>query len=283
MINPVLQSLPELSSDDFHYFKEVIFERAGISLSQSKVSLVQSRLRNRLVALGLKEFSEYRVYLEGLTDPDPEWEIFINLLTTNKTDWFREPAHFDFVEKEIVPQWIKRGMKKISIWSAAASTGEEAYSLAILFDQLSQSGHRFDYEILGTDIDTEVLEIAKNGVYSKSRLSLVSPEIRDTYFITGKKELSDWVRLNSEIKARVKFKQLNLLHTHAEESRSFDLIFCRNVFIYFKKDVIKKVTENLYRQASPGAYLMIGHSESLHGIKHPWNFLKPSIFVKEGG
>src|SRR6478609_220768 len=114
MIN-VMQSLPELTPDDFQYFKDILFERAGISLSSAKVSLVQSRLRNRIVALEIKEFREYRAYLEGLSDSDPEWEIFINLLTTNKTDWFREPAHFNYIENEIIPEWLKRRKKKISI------------------------------------------------------------------------------------------------------------------------------------------------------------------------
>lgn len=267
-----------LAPDEFVFFRNKIFQLAGISLSDAKLDLVRTRLKNRVLKLGHGSFGEYIEHLKSIPADHEEWEDFINLLTTNKTEWFREPEHFTFIEKEYLPRWKKLGQKRLSVWCAAGSTGEEPYTLSLLLNS-ALKGSGIDYSIFATDIDTKVLGHAYNGVYPRSALAQV-PEKFHSGFSTGTGDISDWIKVRKEIRTPVTFAQMNLTAPVFEWSKKFDLIMCRNVLIYFKHQTIETLIENMYHSSANSAVLIVGHSESLQNLKHSWKYREPSIYHK---
>lgn len=269
--------LAEVEATDFDFFREALKARTGIKLGDSKMDLVQARLRSRLQVLGLGEFRDYRAVLEKAAPDDPEWQEFINCLTTNKTEWYREPRHFEYLVSSYLPKWREATERTLKVWSAASSTGEEPYSLAaVLHRELGTSA----FEVLATDIDTEVLKTAKNGVYHRSKIGPLPGEFPNDFFVEGTAGLEAWIKIRNQIKRHVRFETFNLITANPPEPGSFDLIFCRNVLIYFPKDVIARVVDMLYEAAAPGGQLIISHAESLQSIKTGWTMIRPSIFVK---
>lgn len=278
-MSAALQLNHSMEHEDFEFFRQKIFNIAGISMSDVKFDLLQSRLRSRLVSLNFKSFSEYRAYLSELQDNDPEWECFINQLTTNKTDWFREPEHFKYMVQDFLPKWKLLGKKHLNVWCAASSTGEEPYTISlVLHEALKDTG--ITYSVFSTDIDTKVLETAKNGVYPKSRLDQI-PLHFHSHFIPGSQEISHWMKVRNEIKGPVSYQQLNLTKNFKSEKK-FDLILCRNVLIYFNPVTIGNVVKMMFENANNDCVLLIGHSESLQNITTTWKFARPSVYVKGG-
>lgn len=278
-MNGSVQQLRLLTAEQFEYFRKRIFDLAGISLSPAKMDLLQARLRTRVIKLGFSDYQEYRHYLESLPDDSDEWEIFVNLLTTNKTDWFREPKHFDFIVNKYLPQWMKQGKNHLNVWCAASSTGEEPYTLSLILKQAFK-GTSITYSIDATDIDSKVLNIAQNGVYPRSRLEQIPPEFHSTGFCVGTKEIAEWVKVKKEIKAPVSFYRLNLIEFPYPLEKTYDLILCRNVLIYFNSETVSRVAEGLFNQASNNSVLITSHSESLQNVKTSWRYLYPSIYAK---
>ncbi len=278
-MNDSVQQLPLLTAEQFEYFRKRIFDLAGISLSTAKFDLLQARLRTRVIKLGFSDYQEYRHYLESQPNNSNEWEIFVNLLTTNKTDWFREPKHFDFIRNTFLPQWMKEKKDHLNVWCAASSTGEEPYTLSLVLKQ-SLKDTDISYSIDATDIDSKVLKIAQNGVYPKSRLEQVPSQFHAAGFCLGTKEISDWMKVRKEIKAPVSFHRLNLIEFPYPLKKTYDLILCRNVLIYFNSETITKVAEGLFNQASNNSILITSHSESLQNVKTSWRYLYPSIYAK---
>lgn len=264
---------------DLEFFRKKIMELAGIHMSVAKKDLIQTRLRSRLKEIGFSDFKEYREYLESLPLNHEEWQSFINQLTTNKTEWFRENSHFDYIVSQCVPQWVKAGKKKISVWSAASSTGEEPYTLAMVLKHALE-GANIDFNIHATDLDTKVLAHGHNGVYKRSHLDQIPSEYHNTTFVMGTGDISGWMKVRSDLKKHVHFEQFNLMTEVYPWENQFDLIMCRNVLIYFPKQGIEHVIRELHRSAAPGGLLMIGHSESIQNIEQPWKALKPSIHRK---
>lgn len=270
--------LEKISESEFEYFRNKIFKLAGISMSDSKQELVRTRLRSRIIAVGLKSFKEYQEHLDSLRDDDPEWQSFINVLTTNKTDWFREENHFSFVVKEFLPQWLNLGKKHLKVWCAASSTGEEPYTLALVLAEVLQNT-QITFEIIASDIDTKVLDIARNGVYPVDRLYQIPKEYHP-FIAKGTGEISSWFRLKKDLKHKVQFKQINLSSESYPLEQKFDLVFCRNVLIYFDSQTIEKVTNSIFRYCEEDAILVIGHSESLQNTNVSWKYLRPSLYQK---
>lgn len=272
-----LVEMPEIRPEDFEYFQELILRVAGIRLGGGKRELVQGRLRLRVEALKLPGFTAYREYLETLPSGAPEWQKFINSLTTNKTDWFREPGHFELLEEQARAHRAASAGEPFAVWSAACSTGEEPYSISMVLGEALGVGN---YEVLATDLDTDVLGVARNGVYPASR-GLQVPELyRQRAFARGTGELAEWISIRKTLRTGMAFERLNLADSSYPWENRFHIVFCRNVFIYFPKDVIERIVNNLYRAARPGGLLLIGHSESLHGVRTDWKYLRPSVFVK---
>lgn len=270
-----------LSADDqtFAFFCEAIRRVSGISLKSSKYDLLKARIRSRLSELGMSSYEEYKDYLSQLADGHEEWQTFINLLTTNKTDFFREPKHFDFITNQFLPQWLKTGEKTLRVWSAAASSGEEPYTLAMILSRILPKDR--DFKILATDIDTDMIGIGSNAVYPLTKKVEIPVDYHKDCLDIGRGEASGWFRIKSHLKEKVVFKRHNLIEKTGPQPGIFDLVFCRNVFIYFSPSSIEFVTKKLFLCAKVGGHLFIGHSESLQSISHPWQLVSPSIFRKD--
>lgn len=271
-------AVPELEESDLLYFCRVIEDLSGILLKPAKYDLVKSRLRPRLLENGLSSYTEYRSLLEGLPKNHQEWEVFINLLTTNKTDFFREIAHFDFLVNRILPEWLKTSEKTFKIWSAASSTGEEAYTLSMVLNRHLPEDR--DYRILATDIDTNVVATGQNAVYSVAKKSEIPPDYFQTSTDLGRGPAKGWFRIKPKLKEKVVFKRHNLIESSSPGENVFDLVLCRNVLIYFDKESIEFVSRKLYQSTKAGGHLFIGHSESLQGIPNDWKSSGPSVFRK---
>jgi chemotaxis protein methyltransferase CheR len=256
-----LQTKPESAKEfnftprDFERVREMIYKRAGIALANSKQELVYSRLARRLRANGITSFVEYLDGLEKNGDPD-EWEAFTNALTTNLTSFFREAHHFP-----ILAEHVKNLKDPITVWCSASSTGEEPYSIAMtlceVFGTLNPPA-----QIIATDIDTNVLATAQNGVYSADKLEKMEPERAKRFFLRGKGDQAGMVRVRPELRQLVTFKQLNLLADSWPVTGSFDVIFCRNVMIYFDKPTQGKILSRFAPMLKPNGLLFAGHSEN---------------------
>jgi chemotaxis protein methyltransferase CheR len=262
VISPVDMGAPEgfdrefeFNARDFGEIKKLIYERAGISLSDSKQSLVYGRLGRRLRVLAMSTFSEYLAYLISHED---EWQSFINALTTNLTAFFREPHHFPILAEHV--KNIGRG-KQINLWCSAASTGEEPYSMAMTMVELFDS-YRPPVNIVATDIDTNVLETAQRGVYSADRIEKMPPAQVKRFFLKGKDANAGMVKVRQELIDMVRFRQLNLLEKPWPIRGPLDAIFCRNVMIYFDKVTQKKILDGFSPLLAPHGLLFAGHSES---------------------
>ncbi len=267
----------ELSQREFTAFQKLIFELAGISLAPGKQVLVRSRLTRRLRKLHLNSFSSY---LDLLSDPaSTEREAFINCLTTNKTEFFREPHHFQFLREQVIAEAKdlarNTGERKLRLWCAAGSSGEEPYSLAITLREAFPTGSGWDLRILATDIDTDVLQTAAAGRYPEATLQTLPERYRDKYFHI-RHDGSGQVR--DELRELITFRRLNLNQSEWPIRTAFDAIFCRNVMIYFDQPTQKRLVEHMTELLRPGGYLMIGHSESLMGFPGRLESLGQTIY-----
>ncbi|MFW7381554.1 MAG: chemotaxis-specific protein-glutamate methyltransferase CheB [Oligoflexus sp.] len=274
-----MQQFPSINDDDFRYFQKIILEASGISLSSTKKELLQTRLLSRLKQLKMASFHEYRKFLESIPPKHGEWQHLTNQISTNKTDFFREAAHFKFLMENFLPEWQKNHpQQKLRVWSAAASTGEEAYTLAMILDEYFAGKDAF--EIYASDVNTKVLRYAENAVYPRQRLMQIPETYHRSCLAFGSKGLEDWFRIAKRLQNRVQFAQRNLLHGPFHDLGMFDIIFCRNVFIYFPMDVVEKIIHDFYEVSSDHGLLVIGHSENLIQTKHKWRQIRSSILSK---
>ena len=245
----------DFNARDFERVRGLIYKRAGISLADSKQEMVYSRLARRLRATGIDSFAKYLDDLEGGRLGE-EWESFTNALTTNLTSFFREAHHFP-----LLAEHVKNKRETLTIWCSAASTGEEPYSIAMTiceaFNTLTPN-----CQIIATDIDTNVLAHAANGVYTMDRLDKMSPERSRRFFLKGKGDREGMARVRPELRNMITFKQLNLLGDNWPVSGQFDVIFCRNVMIYFDKPTQRKILSRFVPLMKPDALLFAGHSEN---------------------
>lgn len=267
-----------IQDEDFEYFKNLVLELTGIHLSEKKRDLLKTRLGPYLRTHNFKGYSDYRKYLSGLQKDHLEWQSFINLITTNKTDFFREPAHFEYLADVLIPHWIKAEKKEVHIWSAACSSGEEPYTLAMFLEKFLPAG--MTYKILASDIDTTILSKAQNGVYPAAKLSEIPEAFLKESVDYGAGDISGWFRIKKHLKKNITFKIHNLIEEELPQEQLFDLVLCRNVMIYFPKEIVGSVATKLYQATSNDGYLFIGHSESLQSSKTPWAPAAPSIYKK---
>jgi chemotaxis protein methyltransferase CheR len=247
------------TSADFQRISKLIYEHAGISLAASKQEMVYSRLARRLRARNMSRFSDYVALLEGNANEHEEWEAFVNALTTNLTSFFREPHHFTELTRLLESR--KSRAEPINIWCAAASTGEEPYSLAMTVVDAFGS-FTPPVTIVATDLDTNVLAKGASGVYADDRVEKLKPEQLRKFFLKGADANPGTVKVRQELRDLVTFRQLNLLDTRWPVRGPFDAIFCRNVMIYFDKPTQRKVLQNLAPLLRADGLLFAGHSES---------------------
>lgn len=242
---------------DFERIRSMLYKHSGIKLNDSKMDMVYSRLARRLRATGLKTFQDYLALVEN--ERDDEWEVFINSLTTNLTAFFREPHHFPLLKTHA----LSLRKRPLRLWCSAASTGEEPYTMAMSMVEAFNT-YKPPVEIIATDIDTNVLNKAKAGVYPMDRVEKLPPDILKRFFLKGSGSNANQVKVRKELSDMISFRQLNLLDNQWPISGLFDVIFCRNVMIYFDKDTQYKILKRFAPLLEPHGLLFAGHSESLH-------------------
>ena len=267
-----LKDAPDLTADDFRRVCRIAYERAGLALPSGKEGLVRSRLAKRLRERSVTTFSGYFDLVERESNGD-ELVTLIDLLTTNKTDFFREPGHFDYLLNYIVPTCLSSG-RPLRIWSAGCSSGEEAFTLAMVLSEALPA--RYDFRILATDICTRVVAIAKNGVYTAQQLDGVSATRRERWFAATP---DGGAAVRPELRAAISFVHLNLMAPWPM-SGPFDVIFCRNVMIYFDKPTVTHLVARFYDLLAPGGHLFIGHSESLTAVEHRYKYIQPAVYIR---
>ena len=268
-------ALGDLSDRQFEKVSNIVYRECGISLKCGKEALVRARLTKRLRALKMEKFSEYFRYLES-DSGRKELGLMIDVMTTNKTSFFRERAHFDFLGETVLPTLSGR---RLRFWSAACSSGEEPFSLAMFLLEMMPGLGSQDVKILATDISPTILEKAGRATYEEGMLlDLPSTFIRK-YFVKVGNRNSRTYQVSGDVRKMVKIARLNLLHPWPMKG-PFTVIFCRNVMIYFDKQTQQRLVNRFWEMLEPGGYLFVGHSEGMSGVKHKFRYVQPATYVK---
>jgi chemotaxis protein methyltransferase CheR len=265
----------KLKKAQFERISQLVGRLTGINLHPGKHELVRARLTKRLRILGLKSFDAYMEYLEH-DHPEEELVAMIEAMTTNKTSFFREPQHFRYLCRQIVPGLRNR---KIRVWSAGCSSGEEPYSTAILLDEAINDHALWDIGILATDLSSHMIAHARKGVYDKNHLREVPPLLISKYFTCIETRPVRRYQVIELLRRCVHFARLNLMGEWPMRG-PFDVIFCRNVMIYFDKFTQEQLVNRFWKLLKPGGHLFVGHSESLAGSPHKFRYVQPATYVK---
>ena len=244
--------------------------------------MLEGRLQKRLQK---HQFRSFNQYYELITSPKGKQEVIhmVDQVSTNKTDFFREPAHFDFLEQIILPQHEKRsgtGYKPIKIWSSASSSGEEVYTTCMVIEEYNRKRGFINYSVQGTDISSEILKRAINAVYTEKSIQQLPLNLKERYFLRSKDRSQNLVRVIPEIRKKTSFSRLNLMQGHYGEVNRFDLIFCRNVLIYFDRKTQEEVVRKQCQTLRKGGYFFLGHTESITGMELPLRQIHPTIYQK---
>lgn len=276
-----------LSSKDFSRLSTFIYSEFGIKMPAGKQTMLEGRLAKRLRNLKLDSYTEYCDFLFSEAGKKTELVHLVNAVTTNKTDFFREPSHFDYLTQSVLPTLGKNSgagvRSKLKIWSAGCSTGEEPYTLTMVLSEYAQLHPEFSagYSILATDISTRVLQMAKNAVYHHDRIAPISQPLRKKYLLKSKDRNNPVVRIVPELRSQVTFGHLNFMVEDFGLRETLDIIFCRNVIIYFDKETQERLMHKFCRYLVPGGYLFLGHSESLHGYNLPLVQVAPTVYQRQ--
>lgn len=274
-----------LSSREFEQLSEFIKDHCGINMPAPKKVMLESRLQKRLRVLGLTSFQKYCDLVFHSPDGTEEFMHMIDAVTTNKTGFFREPAHFSFLAERVLTEFRnncdQRMEKKFTIWSAGCATGEEPYTLAIVLSEFAARYPGFPFSIVGTDISTKALEKARFGIYDRSQTSVIPDALLQKYFLRSKDKDKGTVRIVPELRFSVQFQRQNLMDAHSMPYEgALDAIFCRNVIIYFERKTQHLLLHRLCRSLKTGGYLFMGHSETVHGFDLPLVRIASTIYKK---
>jgi chemotaxis protein methyltransferase CheR len=277
--------LPEMSDNQFQLFSELIYSLCGINLTIKKKLMLVARLYKRLREVNIYDFSEYYEFLLSPEGRREEIIKMIDAVSTNKTQFFREPEHFTCLSEKVLPEFIAKGYavknRTLNVWSAGCSTGEEPYTIAIILSEFCKK-NKLDctYRIFATDISTRVLDIAARAVYKGDVLAPVDPELHRKYFYKADNSANDEYCVIPEIKKNIVFRRLNLMESDFKFGVSMDIIFCRNVIIYFDRQTQIALFQKFYSAINNPGYLFIGNSESLHNINNEFAFILPTVYKK---
>jgi chemotaxis protein methyltransferase CheR len=269
----------DISDREFKYLQQLVYREAGINLTDAKKCLVQTRVGKLMRKNNIDGYDALFAMLEN----DASGDILVTLLdaiSTNHTFFFREDAHFKYLIDHIVP-WLLTYKKHepIRIWSAACSSGEEPYSIAISMMETLENKKHSGFEILASDLSTKVLDQAAKGIYPYEVIEQVPIDLKRKYFQRSKNSAAPFVRVKEEVRRYIRYRRHNLLYPITDE-KPFDIIFCRNVMIYFDYETKTKVVNTLYNMVAPQGWFITGHSESLSMIKHPFRMIQPTIYRK---
>ncbi len=276
-----------MKEEDFQRLSSLIKTELGIKMPWSKKTMLESRLMKRLRGLGIDSYSEYCRYLFSPEGGEQEYVHLIDAVTTNKTDFFRESAHFDYLLEKVLPELTgpdgPRHRKKVNIWSAGCATGEEPYTLAMVLSEYAGSHPGFSFTILGTDISTRALRKAELGVYDLERALPIPDAFKKKYMLKGKGQSAGLARVTPEIRACVNFQRLNFMDGDYCLGGHADVVFCRNVIIYFDRHTQEEMLTGISRYMTPGGYLFVGHSETLTGLSVPLSQVVATVYRKPNG
>jgi chemotaxis protein methyltransferase CheR len=274
-----------ISKPDFARLCSLIYAQSGITLSPDKKTMLELRIRRRLKSLELESFADYCRYLFGAKGQKEEIIHLLDVVTTNKTDFYREPAHFDFLVQKALPDLTSRNgsARELLIWSAGCSTGDEPYTLAIVLSEYATAHPGFHFRILATDISNTVLEKAYLGVFSEEVVGPVPANLRKKYFLRGRDPSTNRVRVVPELRKLVEFRRLNFKEDDFDMPEKADVIFCRNVIIYFDRATQENILQKLSRHLVPDGYVFMGHAEALHDMDIPLEPVAPATYRKIHG
>ena len=274
-----------LSGSDFSRLSRLIYEESGIKMPAAKKHMIEARLGKRLKSLGISSFSAYCDYLFSNEGLKQELTGMIDLITTNKTDFFRESAHFNYLMQKVLPGWVheQQGFsgRELRVWSAGCSTGEEPYTLAMILNEFAEKSPGFDYRILATDLSTRVLEKAKLAIYDAERVAPVPQLFKKKYLLRSRNRSKGLVRIGPELRRKVRFHRLNFMDNDFGIREPFDIIFCRNVVIYFDRPTQERLLNKFYTHMTNDGYIFMGHSETLNGLDVPLVQVHPTIYRKK--
>lgn len=273
-----------LSDREFQRFSKFIYDNVGIKMPPAKKTMLEARLQKRLKAMGMHSFEAYGDYVFSQDGCATELIHLIDVVTTNKTDFFREPAHFDFMVKTALPTILQSRddvlRDPVRIWSAGCSTGEEPYTLAMVLSEFAVGRPDFRAAITATDICTQVLQTAKTAIYPEERTDPIPLNLKKKYLMRSREKARSLVRISPKVRSLVSFKRLNFMDDNFGISEKMDIIFCRNVVIYFDKITQQTLMRKFHRQLRPGGYLFIGHSETLNGLDVDFKPVASTVYRK---
>lgn len=272
----------KLTDEEFKKLSEFIYSEYGIKMPPVKKIMLQSRLQKRLRELNITSFKEYVDFVFSKEGQDNEVIHMIDVVSTNKTDFFREPVHFEFLTNNIIPEYCQEthGKGLLRVWSAGCSSGEEPYTIAITLSECKEKYPNFDFSILGTDISSRILRNALDAIYKENRIEGLPLNLKRKYFLKSKDRSNPTVRVIPELRKKISFARLNFMDSSYSLGETFDVIFCRNVLIYFDRETQERVINKLCTKLKPNGYFFLGHSESITSMQVPLKQIKPTIFRK---
>jgi chemotaxis protein methyltransferase CheR len=276
-----------MSDEEFARYKRFIETELGIRMPPAKKLMLEARLQKRLKLLGLGSFGEYYDYVFGSAarpGDDTELVCLMDAVTTNKTDFFREPSHFDYLVGTALPELLRTSdagtRRELAVWSAGCSTGEEPYTIAMVLSRFAGSYPGFRFSVLGTDISSRVLEAARTAIYDEEKAEPIPPDLKAIWLLRSKDRLRRLVRVAPDLRALVRFQRVNLMDDSYGLEGMMDVVFCRNVIIYFDRATQESLVGRLARCLRPGGYLFMGHSETLMGMNLPLRPAAPTVYRK---
>jgi chemotaxis protein methyltransferase CheR len=274
-----------LSNSDLGRLRTLILEQSGINLSAEKKTMLELRLKPRLRLLNIPSYREYCLYVFSGTGQRDEIAPLLDAVSTNKTDFFREPEHFDYLTRASLPELMrdKSSGRPLLAWSAGCSSGEEPFTLSMVLTEYGNSHPGFRFSVLATDLCTTVLDKARRAIFNSEVIGPVPPELRRKYFLRSRNRESSQVRIVPELREMVEFRHLNFMNADYCLNDKMDVIFCRNVIIYFDRPTQDRILRKLWHNLTPGGYLFLGHSETLSGVDVPLSQVAPSAYRKPNG
>jgi chemotaxis protein methyltransferase CheR len=273
-----------ISGKDYARLCKLIYAEAGIHLGTERKTMLEMRIKRRLKILNLQSYREYCDYLFGHEGLKDEITHLIDVVTTNKTDFFREPQHFNYLAGHALPELTERnGARPFLIWSAGCSTGEEPYTMAIVLSEYALAHPGFRFRIMASDISSIVLAKAEMGVYTNAVVAPVQPLLRQKYFMRSREPGSDQVRVVPELRRSIEFRRLNFMDADLGVTEKVDAIFCRNVIIYFDRETQERILLKLSNCLHPGGYMFVGHAETLHDMNLPLTPVAPALYRRNNG
>lgn len=269
-----------MTPSDFYKLSNFITQNYGIKMPIAKKIMLQSRLQKRLRALNITSYKEYIEFLFSKKGIQEEMHHMIDMVSTNKTDFFREPSHFDFLSNYILPEFLKRnsGKQLFKIWSAGCSSGEEPYTIAMVLSEFILLNPTFDFSIFGTDVSTRMLQKAVSAIYDEERVNIIPINLKKKYLLRSKNSEKRTVRIIANLRYKANFKRLNFIDETYHINELFDVVFCRNVLIYFDRETQENVISKLCTKIKKGGYFFLGHSESIINMDLPLKQVKPTVF-----